>query len=214
MGPAYIFSMAYANMMVCISLAFLFLVRGPNWYARLPSESHATLSSFLLAPDRHASTSCGRPAIAGVAQVRDARENASKNRSASTSPTNAPSHTRSFPRILKRALLFDPGSTELTTESQQNLILEADWLQKHPEVRIVVVGYCDPLGSEECTHDPAEGRAAGVRQYLEKSGVGVSQIVAARGWEKADPACEAAIPTCQALNRRTRIFIADSECAH
>jgi outer membrane protein OmpA-like peptidoglycan-associated protein len=215
MGPTYIFSMAYANIMVCISLAFLFLVSGPNWYARLPSESHATVSSFLLAPDRHGSTSCGRPAIAGVAQVRDAQEDASKTRrQAGISSTNALNHTRAFPRILKQTLLFDPKSIDLMSESQKTLTLDAGWLQKHPKVRIFVVGYCDPLGSEECTHDLAEGRAASVRQHLEEYGVRPSQIVGTRGWEKADPVCEAATPTCQAMNRRARIFIAESSHVH
>ena len=215
MVSAYIFSIGYANIMVCISLAFLFLVSGPNWYARLPSETRGALSTFLLAPNQHRSTSRGRAAISVVARVRDAQENASKiAREAGTSPTNVPNHTRAFPRILKETLLFDFNSIDLTSESQKSLALDAGWLQKHPEVRIFVVGYCDPLGSEECTHNLAEGRAAGVRQHLAKFGVRTSQIVAARGWEKADPVCEAATLTCQAMNRRARIFIAESAVAH
>jgi len=215
MVPAYIFSTGYANIMVCISLAFLFLVSGPNWHARLPSETRATLSSFIFEPNQYRLASRGRAAISVVARVRDARENASKiAREAGTSPTNAPNHTRAFPRILKETLLFDSNSIDLTSESQKSLTLDAGWLQKHPEVRIFVVGYCDPLGSEECTHNLAEGRAAGVRQHLAKSGVRTSRIVAARGWEKADPVCEAATLTCQAMNRRARIFIAESTHAH
>jgi len=215
MAPAYIFSIGYANIMVCISLAFLFHVSGANWYARLPSETRAAPSSFLLAPNQHRFTSCGRAAISVVALVRDAQENVSKiGRQASTSPTNALNHTRAFPRILKQALLFDPNSIDLTSESQKSLTLDAGWLQKHPVVRIFVVGYCDPLGSEECTHDLAEGRAAGVGQHLAEYGVRSSQIVATRGWEKADPVCEAAAATCQAMNRRARIFIAESTHAH
>jgi outer membrane protein OmpA-like peptidoglycan-associated protein len=215
MVPAYIFSIGYANIMICISLVYIFHASGANWYARLPSETRAALSSFLLAPNQHRSTSCGRAAISVVALVRDAQENAAKiGRQASTSPTNAPNHTRAFPRILKQAVLFDPNSTDLTSESQQRLTLDAGWLQRHPEVRVFVVGFCDALGSEECTHDLAEGRAAGVRQFLAKHGVGSSQIVGGRGWEKADPLCEAATPTCQAMNRRARIFIAESTRAH
>ena len=215
MASAYIFSIGYANIMVCISLACVFLVSGANWYAGLPSETRATLSSFIFEPTQPRSRWCGRVATSVVALVCDAQENASKiARGAGTSPTKALNHTRAFPRILKETLLFDPNSIDLTSESQKSLTLDAGWLQKHPEVRIFVVGYCDPLGSEECTHNLAEGRAAGVRQDLAKSGVRTSQIVAARGWEKADAVCEAATPTCQAMNRRARIFIAEPTRAH
>jgi outer membrane protein OmpA-like peptidoglycan-associated protein len=215
MSSAYIFSIAYANIMVCISLVCLSHVSGANWYARSPSETRAALASFLLAANPHRSTSCGRAAISVVALVRDAQENASDiGREATTLPTSAANHTRAFPRILKQALLFDPNSIDLTSEGQKRLTLDAGWLQKHPEVRIFVAGYCDPLGSEECTHDLAEGRAGGVSQHLAKYGLRSSQIVAARGWEKAEPVCEAATPTCQAMNRRARIFIAGSTRGH
>jgi outer membrane protein OmpA-like peptidoglycan-associated protein len=210
MVPAYIFSIAYADIMVCISIFGLFDVSGAYWYGCLASQTRTTLSSFLLAPSQHWST-CGRTAISLVAPVRDAQEDASKTRrQAGISSTNALNHTRAFPRILKQTLLFDPKSIDLMSESQKTLTLDAGWLQKHPKVRIFVVGYCDPLGSEECTHDLAEGRAASVRQHLEEYGVRPSQIVGTRGWEKADPVCEAATPTCQAMNRRARIFIAES----
>lgn len=215
MTSAYIFSIGYANIMVCISLVCLFHVSRANWYARLLSETRATLSSSIFDPNQYRSRWCGRAAILVVAPVCDAQENASKiDRQESPSPTNAPNQTRAFPRTLKQALLFDPNSTDLTSESKQRLTLDAGWLQRHPEVRVSVVGFCDPLGSEECTHDLAERRAAGVRQHLAEYGVRTSQMVAARGWEKADPVCEAATPTCQAMNRRARIFIAESTRAH
>jgi outer membrane protein OmpA-like peptidoglycan-associated protein len=215
MALAYIFSMTHSNIIIFILLYCLSDGGGAGWCARSPSETRAALSSFLVAPDQHRSTSCGRTAISVVARVRDAQENASNiGREASSSPTNAPNHTRAFPRILKQTLLFDPNGVDLTSETQKRLTFDAGWLQRHPEVRIFVVGYCDPLRSEECTHDLAEGRAAVVRQLLVKYGVGPSQIVAARGWEKADPVCEAATPTCQAMNRRARIFTAGFSDIH
>jgi outer membrane protein OmpA-like peptidoglycan-associated protein len=176
MALAYIFSMVYANIIICILLVCLFHVSGANWYARSPSETRAALSSFLLAPNQYRSMWCGRAAISVVARVREAQENASKiGREASTSPTKAPNHMRAFPHILKQTLLFDPNGVDLKSETQKRLTFDAGWLQRHPEVRIFVVGYCDPLRSEECTHDIAEGRAAVVRQLLVKYGVGPSQ---------------------------------------
>jgi outer membrane protein OmpA-like peptidoglycan-associated protein len=215
MALAYIVSMPYLNIIIFILFGCLSDGGGAGWRARSPSETRAALSSFLLAPNQCRSRWCGRTAISVVARVRGAQENASNmGREASTSPTNAPNHTRAFPRILKQTLLFDPNGIDLTSETQKRLTFDAGWLQRHPEVRVFVVGYCEPLGSDECTHDLAERRAAVVRQLLVKYRVGPSQIVAARGWEKAGPFCEAATPTCQAMNRRARIFIAESTRAH
>jgi len=213
--PGYIFSA------VCVEIFIFTSLLGsrhlPLGCTRCTSASWipATVPRLSLSPDQYQLCWRRGGVISKVARVADAGEDASRiGPGASTSAANAPNHRNALPRILKQALLFDPNSIDLTSESQKSLTLEATWLQKHPEVRIFVVGYCDPLGSEECTHDLAEGRAVGVRQDLAKSGVRTSQIVAARGWEKAAPVCEAATPTCQAMNRRARIFIAESACAH
>jgi outer membrane protein OmpA-like peptidoglycan-associated protein len=115
---------------------------------------------------------------------------------------------RAIPDFLLRSLLFQPKSPVLTSESARNLLADAGWLRKHLEVRILVAGFCDPLGSEECTHELAEQRAAAVKQFLLEAGVDSSQIVGVKGWEKADAVCKAATPSCQEMNRRARIFVA------
>jgi len=215
MRPAYIFSS------ICVEIfIFTYLFGSPRLSqgcTRSPSPSRipAAVRWLSLSPDQYRLWWRRGGVISVAAGVPQDGENGSTIApGASTSATNAPNHRNALPRILKQTLLFDPNSIDLTSESQKSLTLDAGWLEKHPEVRIFVVGYCDPLGSEECTHELAEGRAAGVRQDLAKSGVHTSQIVAARGWEKADAVCEAATPTCQAMNRRARIFIAEPTRAH
>jgi len=123
-------------------------------------------------------------------------------------PTKGRDQTRAYPHFLKRSLLFEPNSVGLALESEKRLALDAVWLRMHPEVRTVVVGFCDTLGSEECTQELAQRRGAVVGQLLVKYGVRSSQIVAVKGWEKADPVCGAETPSCQEMNRRARIFIA------
>lgn len=112
------------------------------------------------------------------------------------------------PSFLKHVLLFGPDSAELSPESVCAVKQAASWLREHREVRILIVGFCDPSGSEDCTHALAERRGTVVEQLLVKYGSGSSQIVAAKGWERAGPVCSAATPACQATNRRARIFIA------
>jgi outer membrane protein OmpA-like peptidoglycan-associated protein len=115
---------------------------------------------------------------------------------------------QAIPDFLLRSLLFHPKSPVLTSESARNLLVDAGWLRKHLEVRILVAGFCDPLGSEECTHELAEQRGATVTQFLLEAGVDFSQIVGVKGWEKAEPICESPTPNCQEMNRRARIFVA------
>ena len=127
---------------------------------------------------------------------------------AAATPTKGRDQTRAYPHFLKRSLLFEPNSVGLALESEKRVALDAVWLRMHPEVRTVVDGFCDTLGSEECTHELAQRRGAVVGQDLVKYGVGSYQIVAVKGWEKADPVCGAETPSCQEMNRRARIFIA------
>ncbi len=86
----------------------------------------------------------------------------------------------------------------------------AAWLHEHPEARILIVGYCDSLGSEMCTHSLAETRGVVVREFLMRFGIESDQIAGVKGWENVDRACQTAIVKCQQLNRSAQIFIASS----
>ena len=118
------------------------------------------------------------------------------------------------PPFLRKAFLFGPDSTELSEEGQNTINGVSSWLGEHPEVRVLIVGFCDPSGSEACTHALAERRGSVLEELLVKHGNVSAQIVGAKGWEKADPVCAAATPACQAMNRRARIFIAGLGSVH
>ena len=113
----------------------------------------------------------------------------------------------SEPAFLRRSILFSADSVTLSAESKRTVKSAAAWLTDHREVRILVVGYCDASGSENCTHMLAERRGAVVKQFLVMHGSGFLWIVAVKGWETA-PVCTVATLACQAMNRRARIFIA------
>ncbi len=119
-----------------------------------------------------------------------------------------------FPSLFRRTLIFKPNGLGLTSKSEQNLQADARWLRAHPDTQIIVIGFCDPSGSEECGHELAERRGARVRELLVKDGVRPLQIVKVKGWENTEPACAAATPRCQEMNRRARIFVAGSNYDH
>jgi outer membrane protein OmpA-like peptidoglycan-associated protein len=204
MAP-YIFSTVCVDICIWIYLlAFYHLVSDPVRVIWPASKARAALSSSLpsakqyqggMRRRRGTSAGVGIPALG-------------QRPSGIGSHTKGRDQTRAYPHFLKRSLLFEPNSVGITSETERRLALDAGWLRRHPKVQTVVVGFCDTLGSEEGTHELAESRGNVVRQLLVKYGVGSSQIVAVRGWEKADPVCEAATPRCQEMNRKARIFIA------
>ena len=209
MSP-YIFSTVCVHIYIFISpSAFYHLVSDPVRVTWPPSKVRAALSSSLLSAKQYqGGMRRGWRTSAGVAIPALGQSPSGKGSQAATTTTKGRHQTRAYPHFLKRSLLFEPNSVGFTAESERRLALDAGWLRMHPEIRTVVVGFCDPGGSEQCTHELAESRGNVVRQLLVKYGVGSSQIVAVRGWEKADPVCEAATPPCQEMNRRARIFIA------
>jgi outer membrane protein OmpA-like peptidoglycan-associated protein len=114
------------------------------------------------------------------------------------------------PPFLRHSFLFDPDSAKLSAESQSAVKRVAAWLGQHPDVRILVVGFCDSSGSETCTPSLSERRGAVVCQWLVRFGVLPHQIAGVQGWSTADRDCRADIAKCQQVNRSAEIFIAGS----
>ncbi len=111
------------------------------------------------------------------------------------------------PMSLRQSFLFLPGTVLLTRVSESTLRRAALWLREHRQTRVLVAGFCDPTGSEKCNHTLAERRGTAVGKLLVRYGVEPGQMVAIKGWEKAEPLCEPG-PACQQLNRKARIFLA------
>jgi outer membrane protein OmpA-like peptidoglycan-associated protein len=86
----------------------------------------------------------------------------------------------------------------------------AKWLNRHPNARILIVGLCDPTGSEGCRRSLAQKRGKVVRDFLLSQSVREAQIEAVLGWEVSAEPCRAAAETCQKLNRTTRVFVASA----
>ena len=202
--------MVYANILICVYLGLLanspFHSRGSEVLSELMAGAFSNFR-FVRLPD--GSRKCADwksqagPAILAVGCSQFGKRAVGRARRNTKQAQGRP-----MPDFLLRSLLFQPKSPLLTSESARNLLVDAGWLRKHPEVRILVAGFCDPLGSEECTHELAEQRGAAVRQFLLEAGLDSAQIVGVKGWEKAEPICESPTPNCQEMNRRARIFVA------
>jgi outer membrane protein OmpA-like peptidoglycan-associated protein len=112
------------------------------------------------------------------------------------------------PPFLGHALLFAPDSTEVSAGNTDALKRAASWLGEHHEARVLVVGFCDPSGSEICTDTLARKRGAVVRKYLLSFGARSDQIAGVKVWETVGRDCSADTGECQQLNRSAQIFVA------
>jgi peptidoglycan-associated lipoprotein len=71
---------------------------------------------------------------------------------------------------------FDFDRSDLTEPTRQTLRKNADWLEGHGELNVVVEGHCDERGSIEYNLALGERRANAVRDYLIDLGVERSRL--------------------------------------
>jgi peptidoglycan-associated lipoprotein len=105
-----------------------------------------------------------------------------------------------------QTVYFDFDKSDLSGETRRVLRLNADWMQKNTEYRIVIEGHCDERGTIEYNLALGQRRAQAVRDYLTNMGVAADRMrLVSYGEEKpADPAHSEA---AWALNRRAAFVI-------
>ncbi len=114
------------------------------------------------------------------------------------------------PIFLKQPLLFAPNGLKLSAPSRKTLKCAAAWLRQHRESQLLIVGYCDASGSENCTAAFEGRRGETVRQFLASLGVPPDQIAEVKGWDSLDQTCRVDTAKCQRLNRSVRLFVKGS----
>ncbi len=98
-------------------------------------------------------------------------------------------------------VFFSDGSAALGTRARAALEAQAEWINRFPNGRVVVVGHADDIGSDSRNFDLSLERAESVRQLLIQAGVAAERIVLdARG--KNDRVAICGDGSCAVHNRR------------
>jgi len=98
-------------------------------------------------------------------------------------------------------IFFDYDNYDIRTDAESTLAKDADYLAKHPDVKVVVGGYCDERGSDEYNLVLGQNRAQAAKTALVTAGVAADRIrVISYGKEK--PFCTESNEECWQLNRR------------
>ena len=98
-------------------------------------------------------------------------------------------------------IFFDYDKYDVRTDAQGTLAHDAAYLTSHPNVKILIGGYCDERGSNEYNLALGQNRAESAKKGLVNAGVAASRIrVISYGKEK--PFCTESTESCWQQNRR------------
>lgn len=98
-------------------------------------------------------------------------------------------------------IFFDYDTADIRSDAQATLSKDASYLNSHPDIKIVLGGYCDERGSDEYNLALGQNRANAAKNALVNDGVAANRIrVVSYGKEK--PFCTESNEQCWQLNRR------------
>jgi peptidoglycan-associated lipoprotein len=115
-------------------------------------------------------------------------------------PTNTLSAEEDFKAHVQDAF-FDYDTYDIRSDAQTVLAADASYLVSHPDIKVVIGGYCDERGSNEYNLALGQNRADAAKNALVTAGVAANRIrVVSYGKEK--PFCSESTEECWQQNRR------------
>jgi peptidoglycan-associated lipoprotein len=115
-------------------------------------------------------------------------------------PTSSMSEEQEFKANIQD-IFFDYDTYDVRGDAQATLSHDASYLASHPNVKVVIGGYCDERGSNEYNLALGQNRADAAKKALIAAGVAANRIrVVSYGKEK--PFCSESNEECWQQNRR------------
>ena len=115
-------------------------------------------------------------------------------------PSNTMSAEEEFKANIQDAF-FDYDTYDVRSDAQAVLAHDASYLVSHPDIKVVIGGYCDERGSNEYNLALGQNRADASKNALVTAGVAATRIrVVSYGKEK--PFCSESTEECWQQNRR------------
>ncbi len=110
------------------------------------------------------------------------------------------------------AIRFDYDSASLKDAQLDTLKKNAEYLKAHPNLEVLVAGFCDERGTTEYNLALGQKRAKEVREYYIRLGV-PGRSLATISYGKENPSCSEHTEECWAANRRaeTRVRLTVSK---
>lgn len=99
---------------------------------------------------------------------------------------------------------FDTNSAKLKPAADEKLKQVVDFAGKYPQANLEVTGHTDDRGNDNYNMKLSDKRAAAVKAYLVKKGVGADRI-AAKGYGETMPVADNKTKAGRAANRRVEV---------
>jgi outer membrane protein OmpA-like peptidoglycan-associated protein len=103
-------------------------------------------------------------------------------------------------------VLFETGSSTLSSGAGRNLDRLVQFLTDHPERLVQIDGFTDSVGTDSYNQDLSQHRADAVRYQLVSRGISSTRI-ATQGYGKAYPVASNSESSGRQLNRRVEVVI-------
>ena len=122
-------------------------------------------------------------------------------------PAQAPAVEEAKPVVLKwDNALFDFDKSNIRPDAAEVLNHVADDLKANPDIKVIIVGNTDSVGTDEYNMALSERRAKSAEAYLIKAGVDPSQIHSIKAKGELFPAFPNINPFNRQKNRRVEII--------
>jgi peptidoglycan-associated lipoprotein len=111
-------------------------------------------------------------------------------------------------RFIYEDIFFAKNQYQLDPQARDRLDWKADWLEAHPQVKVVIEGHCGEGGSAENNMALGLRRAGEVKGYLLRQGVARERLTAV-SYGRERPIIQGEGEEVRAKNRRVRLVIAE-----
>lgn len=111
-------------------------------------------------------------------------------------------------RFIYEDVFFEKNKYRLTEQAVRELEWKADWLMAHPEVAVMIEGYCDEGGSAEANLALGARRAGEVESFFLRRGIARERL-SVISYGKARPITTGDTEEARAKNRRVRTQIVE-----
>jgi outer membrane protein OmpA-like peptidoglycan-associated protein len=103
-------------------------------------------------------------------------------------------------------IFFETDKYNLDELSRVELQRLYNFLNQNPDIRIMICGHTDAIGTAEYNQTLSENRAGAVRAYLINAGIHPERLEF-KGFGKSQPISDNETEEGRAMNRRTEIVI-------
>jgi peptidoglycan-associated lipoprotein len=124
--------------------------------------------------------------------------------SAAEQPSSSADTSTSADAVNRLDVFFDLDDYQIRADQVTTIQTDAQFLKEHADMRIVVEGHCDEMGSTEYNLALGDKRATQVKAALEKAGIPSTRMRVV-SYGKELPVCTESSESCWRMNRRAHI---------